>query len=320
MKLVTLDCVPGGQPGAVLASGELLHLARVVAPGSPEAWLPTNMRGVLAGGTQGLDIVRRIVDRVEAVSEDERAAMRASGAILPDTTRLLAPVPDPAMIVAVGQAYHSHVHEMKGKPPSEPHGFLKAPSSVTGPFAKITLPPQAPDMVDFEGEFAAIIGRTCHNVGVDEAMDCVAGYTVVNDVSARDHVPLIGKASTTPEARTAWDLVHMGKQFPGFAPMGPVLVTADEIADPGALDLTTRVNGEVMQQANTSDLIFTLAEVIAFFSTYYLLQPGDVISTGTPGGVGYGRDPKVLLRDGDVVEVEVSGIGALRNTFVSASA
>ena len=320
MKLVTLDCAPGGQAGAVLDCGDYLHLARAAEPGTAEVWLPTRLREVLSAGQEGLDLVRRLVARVEAQDASARAALRARGGILPATSRLLAPLPDPSLIISVGQGYRSHVAEMQHKPPSEPHGFLKAPTAITGPEAEITLPPRAPDFVDFEGEICVVIGRTCHNVSEAEAMDHVAGYMVTNDVSARDAVPLIGQANTTAEARTAWDHVHMDKQYPGFAPMGPVLVTADEIGNPNDLELTTRVNGQVMQQANTSDFIFPLARVISYFSQWYTLQPGDIISTGTPGGVGYGRDPKVLLRPGDVVEVEASGIGTLRNRFVAASA
>lgn len=318
MKLVTIDCVPGGRPGAILQNGDILHLERAAERGTIQAWLPATLRGILEAGQDGLDVVRGIVERVEQASVELRASLRDEGTILSADTRLLAPVPNPAMIVSVGQAYHSHVQEMKGKPPAEPHGFLKAPSAVVGPGAEIELPPQFPDAVDFEGELCAVIGRVCHNVCEEDAMGHVAGYTITNDVSARDAVPLIGQAKTTAEARTAWDLVHMGKQLPGFSPMGPALVTVDEIADPGNLDLTTRVNGEVMQQANTSDFIFPLAKVIAYFSRWYTLMPGDIISTGTPGGVGYGRDPKVLLRPGDVVEVEVGGIGTLSNRFVEA--
>ncbi|AJE44884.1 fumarylacetoacetate hydrolase family protein [Celeribacter indicus] len=317
MKLVTLDCVPGGQPGAVLESGEILHLARAAAPGTAETWLPPRLRDILAAGQEGLDLVRRIVERVEGLDETERHALRAQGGLLPADTRLLAPLPDPNLIVSVGQAYRSHVAEMKGNLPKEPHGFLKSPTVITGPEAEIALPPQAADLVDFEGELCVVIGRTCHNVTEAEAMRYVAGYTVTNDLSARDAVPMIGAAKTTPDARVAWDHVHMDKQYPGFAPMGPVMVTADEIADPGDLTLTTRVNGAVMQQANTSDFIFPVARVISYFSHWYTLRPGDIISTGTPGGVGYGRDPKVLLRPGDVVEVEVSRVGTLRNRFVA---
>ena len=316
MKLVTIDCVPGGRPGAMLGNGEILHLERAALPGTAETWLPPTMRAILAAGDEGLDLVRRIVARAEGRGERERERLRAAGAVLPAATRLLAPIPDPAMILSVGQAYRSHLREMKTEPPHEPHGFIKASSAVVGPGADVPLPPQCSGMVDFEGEFCAVIGRTCHNVAADAAMRYVAGYTITNDVSARDWVPLIGKAKTTPEARTAWDLNHMGKQLPAFSPLGPCLVTADEIDDPGNLDLTTRLNGRVMQQANTSDLIFPIAETIAHFSRWYTFWPGDIVSTGTPAGVGYGRDPKVFLQPGDVVEVEVSGIGVLANRFV----
>jgi acylpyruvate hydrolase len=318
VKLVTIDCVSEGRPGAILASGEILHLGRAAARGTAEAWLPPTMRGILEAGQEGLDIVRRIVEHVEHLGEDRRTVLRNTGALLPETAPLLAPVPDPAMILSVGQAYRSHLREMKSEPPREPHGFIKASSAVVGPGADVPLPPQCPDMVDFEGELCAVVGRVCHNVSADDAMRYVAGYTITNDVSARDWVALIGQAKTTPEARTAWDLNHMGKQLPAFSPLGPALVTADEIADPGGLDIATRLNGEIMQQANTSDLIFPLSQTIAHFSRWYTFLPGDIISTGTPAGVGYGRDPKVFLQPGDMVEVDVSGIGILANRFVAA--
>ncbi|WP_226553943.1 fumarylacetoacetate hydrolase family protein [Celeribacter naphthalenivorans] len=319
MKLVTLDCIPGGQAGALLDSGDYVNFARAAEQGTAEVLLPARLKDILNAGAEGLDIVRGLLARINALEPDACETLRKRGAILPSDTALLAPLPDPNLIVSVGQGYRSHVAEMKHKPPSEPHGFLKSPTALTGHESEITLPSQAPDFVDFEGEICVVIGKTCHNISEDEAMDYVAGYMVTNDVSARDAVPEIGKASTTAEARTAWDHVHMDKQFPGFSPMGPVMVTADEIADPNNLDLTTKVNGEVMQQANTSDFIFPLARVISYFSNWYMLKPGDIISTGTPGGVGYGRDPKVLVRPGDVVEVEASGIGTLRNRFVAAS-
>lgn len=319
MRLVTLRASGCATPGGVLSSGEVVDLRAAARPGTLETLIPPSMRALLAAGPEGLDIVRRLIDRVEAVGSDEMHSLRARGQVLAADAPRTAPVPDPRLILSVGQAYHSHVAEMRGGPPSEPHGFLKAPSAVTGPDADIVLPRDYPDNVDFEGELCAVIGRTCHDVSEEDAMACVAGYTVTNDVSARDWVHLIGKAETTAEARTAWDLVHMGKQFPGFSPLGPALVTTDEIADPMRLDLETRVNGAVMQSANTSDLIFTIAQVIAYFSRWYRLSPGDIISTGTPGGVGFARDPQVLLGHGDVVEVEVTGVGLLRNRFVRAA-
>jgi 2-keto-4-pentenoate hydratase/2-oxohepta-3-ene-1,7-dioic acid hydratase in catechol pathway len=321
MKLVTIDCVAGGRPGAWLRNGEILHLEKAAMPGTAETWLPQTMRALLTAGDEGLALARRIVERAEAASPGERERLARAGALSwQASTRLLAPVPDPAMILSAGQAYRSHLAEMKTEPPKEPHGFIKATSSVVGPGADVPLPPQCDTMVDFEGELCAVIGRVCHNVSVGEALDYVAGYTITNDVSARDWVPLIGKARTTPEARTAWDLNHMGKQLPAFSPLGPVIATRDEIGDPGNLDLTTRLNGAVMQRANTSDLIFTVAQTIAHFSHWYTFLPGDIISTGTPAGVGYGRNPKVFLKPGDVVEVEVSRIGVLSNRFVAGAA
>jgi len=314
MKLVMIDCVPGGRPGAILSSGEILHLERAAQDGTAEAWLPPSLKGILDAGREGLDLVRRIVNRVEALSPSQQAQLRGQGALLPSSTPLLAPIANPSLFVSAGHAYRSHVNEMKSQAPKTPQGFLKAPGAIVGPQADVPLPQQCPDHVDFEGEICAVIGRRCHNVQPDEAMNCIAGYTLTNDVSARDWVPEIAKAKTTPEARAAWDLNHMGKQLPAFAPLGPALVTADEV-DPGNLDLTTRLNGEVMQNANTADLIFTVAETLSFFSRWYEFRPGDIVSTGTPAGVGFGRNPQVFLKDGDVVEVEATGLGRISNRF-----
>lgn len=319
MKLVTIDCVPGGRPGAILASGEVLHLERAARPGTAETLLPASLRAILAAGSEGLDLVRRIVERTDTADETERTRLRSAGALLPAGTRLLAPIPDPALFVSCGQAYRSHVAEMNSAPPpSEPHAFIKASTAVVGPDAAVALPPQCPDMVDFEGELCAVFGLTCHNVSAEHALDFIAGYTVTNDLSARDWVPGIARAKTTPEARLAWDLNHMGKQLPGFAPLGPALVTADEVGDVAALTLTTRLNGMVMQQAATADLIHGVADAIAYFAHWYTFQPGDILSTGTPAGVGYGRDPKVFLKPGDLVEVEVSRVGTLITRIAAA--
>lgn len=316
MKLVTIDCVPGGRPGAILAGGEVLHLERAATPGTVERWLPESLRELLAAGAEGLDIARRIVERVEGMKN--REDLRRSGGLLPASTPLLAPIPDPALFVSCGQAYRSHVAEMKGEaPPPEPHAFLKAPSTIVGPDTRVALPPQCPTMVDYEGEFCAVFGRTCHNVDAGEALDYIAGYTITNDLSARDWVPGLAAARTTAEARLAWDLNHMGKQLPGFSPLGPALVTADEVGDVTALTLTTRLNGQLMQQTQIDDLVHSVAESIAYFSHWYTFRPGDILSTGTPAGVGYGRDPKVFLKAGDVVEVEVGRLGALTTHIVA---
>lgn len=318
MKLVTIDCVPGGRPGAVLDSGEIVHLERAAEPGTAECWLPPSLRLILAAGREGLDLVRRIVARVDGMSDGQKESLRRSGALLPAAMRLLAPIPDPALFISCGQAYRSHVAEMKAEaPPNEPHAFLKSPATIVGPDASVALPSQCPDMVDYEGEFCAVIGRTCHNVPAAQAMDCVAGYTITNDLSARDWVPLVVQAKTPAQVRHAWDLNHMGKQLPGFSPLGPALVTADEIGDLATLTLTTHLNGRQMQQASLGELIHGVAASVAYFSRWYTLQPGDILSTGTPAGVGYGRDPKVFLKPGDRVDVTVTRVGTLTTHIVA---
>jgi len=214
-------------------------------------------------------------------------------------------------------AYRTHLQEMGVPLPSEPVAFLKAPSSLCGSREPIRLPADHPEMVDFEGELAFVIGRPCHRVGADEALSYIAGYTVLNDVSARDWVKeALAAEQSRAQAVQTWDKNIRGKQFPTFTPMGPALVTADEIFDPNDLELETRVNGQVMQHANTRDLIFNVQHLLAYFSHWYAFQPGDIVSTGTPAGVGVGRKPPVFLRAGDVVEVRIAGIGALTNPVV----
>jgi 2-keto-4-pentenoate hydratase/2-oxohepta-3-ene-1,7-dioic acid hydratase in catechol pathway len=158
-----------------------------------------------------------------------------------------------------------------------------------------------------------VIGRACHNVAAAEVMDYVAGYTIINDVSARDWLPGFFKAEGKMPSLLAWELNILGKQLPTFTPMGPVVVTKDEIADDRALSLTTTLNGKVMQSTSTSDLVYGVREVIAHFSKWYRFVPGDVISTGSPSGVGFARKPPVFMRDGDVIAVTVEGVGTLRN-------
>jgi 2-keto-4-pentenoate hydratase/2-oxohepta-3-ene-1,7-dioic acid hydratase in catechol pathway len=207
-------------------------------------------------------------------------------------------------------AYAKHLEEMGVPIPRHPVGFIKSSHAVIGPGAPIVLPQEFPDMVDLEGEFAFVLGRACHRVGAGEALDYVAGYTIVNDVSARNWVEEF-LASKDPFFNI------LGKQLPTFCPMGPALVTPEEVPDPHGLDLTTTLNGEVMQSANTRDLLFTVADLIAFYSRWYAFQPGDVITTGSPPGVGYGRDPKVFMKPGDVVSVTIDRLGTLSNAVVA---
>jgi 2-keto-4-pentenoate hydratase/2-oxohepta-3-ene-1,7-dioic acid hydratase in catechol pathway len=197
--------------------------------------------------------------------------------------------------------------------PKQPTGFFKSVTAVTGPGGPIRLPKSHPDMVDWEGEFSAVIGKPCHNVSEAEALQYVAGYTLINDVSARDWVAAVFKSEGIMGAIHAWDHNILGKQFPTFCPMGPSIATADEIPDPGKVDITTSLNGKVMQSACTDDLVFSIPKLIAYYSQFYLFRPGDVITTGSPAGVGYGRNPKVFMKAGDTIEVTVEGIGTLRN-------
>jgi 2-keto-4-pentenoate hydratase/2-oxohepta-3-ene-1,7-dioic acid hydratase in catechol pathway len=196
------------------------------------------------------------------------------------------------------------------QPAENPSAFLKNANSIVGAGTPIRLPPQCADMVDQEAEFSIVFGAPCHNIKEDEAMACVAGYTMINDVSARNWVENFQKTGDP-------DLNRMGKQLPGFTPMGPVIATKDEIPDPHDVTVRSMINERVMQDAHTSDLIWTIPFLVAFFARWYRFMPGDVLSTGSPAGVGYGRNPKVFLKPGDVISVSASGVGALSNPIVA---
>lgn len=218
--------------------------------------------------------------------------------------RLTAPL-RPGKVVAIGLNYLDHIREAEMETPSQPLVFAKFPSSVIGPGDEIVVDTAITERADWEVELAAVIGRRLRNVPVDEALAGVFGYTVANDVSARDVQFGDGQ----------W---VRGKSLDTFCPVGPSIVTADEIADPQALKLTTRVNGETVQDSSTAEMVFGVAELIAFCSRSFTLEPGDLLLTGTPWGCGEFMDPVRSLRPGDVVETEVEGIGTLRNPVVAA--
>ena len=217
--------------------------------------------------------------------------------------KVLAPLV-PAAILAIGLNYHRHAEETESKIPKYPVLFMKNPGSITNPGDPILLHPSCmePPEVDYEVELAVVIGKAAKDVSAAEALDYVLGYTVANDVSAR----------RWQGGRGAGQWVR-GKSFDTFCPLGPELVTADELPDPQHLPLTCVLNGRVMQDANTSDMIFPVAELISFLSTGTTLLPGTVILTGTPSGVGYTRKPAVFLMPGDTVDMTVEGIGTLSN-------
>jgi 2-keto-4-pentenoate hydratase/2-oxohepta-3-ene-1,7-dioic acid hydratase in catechol pathway len=208
--------------------------------------------------------------------------------------------------LAIGMNYRAHVAEMGREPPEYQYWFNKQRTSIAGPGDPIVLPTVS-SMVDYEGELALVIGRRCQNIPAARAMEVVAGFTVINDVSARDW-----------QWRTP--TFTMGKSFDTHAPCGPWLVTTDELDDPGHLGLRTWVNDDLRQDSSTADLIFGCAALIEYLTTAFPLEPGTVIATGTPAGVGAGYDPPRFLADGDVVRIEIEGIGALTNPVVQGEA
>jgi 2-keto-4-pentenoate hydratase/2-oxohepta-3-ene-1,7-dioic acid hydratase in catechol pathway len=215
---------------------------------------------------------------------------------------LLAPV-DPRAVYCIGLNYRAHAAETGAKLPEYPVLFMKSPAALQHPGEPIRLPRQLrSEKVDFEGELAVVIGKTCKNVSPKEALDYVLGYVCANDVSARDWQREYGGSQ--------W---CRGKTFDTFLPLGPCLVTPDELGNPQALQLRTLVNGEVMQESSTADMIFPVAQLISFLSGSSTLLPGSVILTGTPSGVGMARTPQVWLQPGDIVQVDISGIGVLVN-------
>jgi 2-keto-4-pentenoate hydratase/2-oxohepta-3-ene-1,7-dioic acid hydratase in catechol pathway len=226
--------------------------------------------------------------------------MVADSISLPDTT-LLPPVRAPEKIIAIGLNYIDHAREAGVDPPKAPVAFAKLPNSLLGHQGMIAYDAGVSQQVDYEAEMAVIIGRAARHVNVETALEYVFGYTGCNDVSARD-------------AQFADGQWVRAKSFDTFCPLGPWIVTAEEVGDPQRLAVRCRLNGETMQNGTTADMIFSVAEIISYLSRFMTLSPGDVIATGTPMGVGLAKSPAVFLEDGDVVEVEVERVGTLRNT------
>lgn len=315
MHLVTLSVAGRAAPG-VLIGEEILDLGAAAGVLQAASRVPASMRGLLDGGDAALETVRSIRHQVVEDSDGSLSTqLRARGALVSavDVT-LFAPVPDPGVILGAGLNYRAHLKEMKDTPvPDRPASLYKSPAAVIGPGAAIVPPREWADMVDWEGEFSAVFGRACHRVNASEALDYIAGYTLINDVSARNWVQGVYSAKGVFGPIHAWEHNILGKQFPTFCPMGPMLATRDEIADPGKVNITTTLNGKLMQSACTDDLIFGLRELIEYYSQFYRFRPGDIITTGTPSGVGYGRSPQVFMQPGDVVAITVKEIGTLSN-------
>jgi 2-keto-4-pentenoate hydratase/2-oxohepta-3-ene-1,7-dioic acid hydratase in catechol pathway len=307
----------GRRLGAVIPAGPdagaIVDLSRALAvklaqgdAGAPEAeaesLIPGDAIAFLARGRTALAAARAALEFVrDALERYDAPDLRAAEIVLPRAAvRLHAPVPRPGKIVGVARNYLDHARERgDAAPPVEPVLFIKAASAVIGPEDEIVVP-RAVSQADYEGELAVVIGASAHRIDADQAAASIAGYCVANDVSARDYQGVRGQR-------------FLGKSCDTFAPLGPALVTTDEIPDPQDLGLVTRLSGEVVQSARTKDMHFPVAEIIAFASRLMRLEPGDVILTGTPGGVGAAREPARWLRDGDVVEVEIERVGRLVN-------
>ncbi|MCC6492179.1 MAG: fumarylacetoacetate hydrolase family protein [Pirellulales bacterium] len=291
MRLATFQTTGAPRLGAIRAAAvggwEVVDLC------AADPALPPTVKQLLERGAHGWAAARRAAEAPDALPLDQ--------------VRLLAPVFDAQKIICVGLNYADHASETGAKYGDEPVIFCKFPTALRGPEAPVELPPES-NQVDYEAELVVVMGRPARRITRAEARDHIAGYACGNDVSARDwqkHKP--GKQ---------WLL---GKSFDSFAPLGPWLTTADEIADPGRLSIELRLNGEVMQSSNTSQLIFPIDYLVSYLSHVCTLLPGDLIYTGTPSGVGMARNPPVFLKPGDVTEVTIEGLGALRNPIVQTS-
>ena len=283
MRLVSRQAA-GGESLAVVEADHWLDASELLPGG------PTSMRSLLDAGPAGLERLGAAMAAAN-IGQVGRPISEA---------QLLAPLPQPGKIVAIGRNYREHATEEGVDPPTAPLIFAKWPSAVVGPGAEIRWDPALTSQVDYEAELAVVIGRRARRVDVADALGHVFGYTCLNDVSARDLQ--FGDAQWT-----------RGKSLDTFCPMGPVLVTADDIGDPQDLAIRCFVGDDLLQDARTSAMYFDIAEIISFCSRSFTLEPGDVIATGTPGGVGAFRDPPRFLADGDRVVVEIEGIGRLEN-------
>lgn len=291
-----------------------------------DARIPQDMRLLLGGGEPSLAAARKALEYAaqKLAADGTEPAWRKSGLIHQlDEVRFLPPIPRPGKIISVGANYLQHMQEFnesntgedalkvlrEGAKTPYPPAFIKVGSCMVGHEAPIVYPPYT-QQLDYEGEMCVVIGKRCKNVAKEDYLEVIAGYTIMNDVSLRDLQMLEMKRG----------LLLMGKNLDSTAPTGPWLVTRDEIANPQKLRVSTYVNGERRQHASTAEMVFTIAEIIAYYSRM-TLEPGDIFTTGSPAGVGITRTPpeKYLLKPGDVVEIDIEGIGRLRNPVVAST-
>ena len=315
MKLVTFIHQDKERIGAVDNLGRIVdlhrayasHLQKVESTSAgdrlAEIVLGRDMVEFLKRGNEALAAARNALDHIASYD------VNGGGVFDRGQVRLKSPVPRPGALISAGKNFSDHVAEMASKKgPTAPVAFLKLPGTVIGPEDDIPHPSEVKNL-DYEVELAIVIGKPCIDVSEEEALNYLAGYSAFNDISARDVIRGENKNG-----------IHlMGKSFPGFAPMGPYLVTTDEIPDPQNLKLRLSVNGEIRQDSNLSYMIFKIRDIIAYWSQIGL-NPGDVLTTGTPRGVAAGRKPDQTqwwLKPGDVVEAEIENIGLLTNRIVA---
>ncbi len=289
---------------AYLSDGRMLDIARAAAglggPGA-EALQTGTMQALIDAGPDALAALARLVSDAEGGNHDQ--------AIVASEAKLLAPIPTPRKnVLCVGRNYAEHIAEADRAQKQNvgmaehPTYFTKPPTSIVGPDADILVFPSLSEKIDYEVELAVIIGTPGRNIPKSKAMDHIFGYTILNDVTARD------------VQRRHGGQYFKGKGLDGSCPLGPWIITADAIADPHVLSIGLTVNGEQRQDGNTANMIFDIPTLIASLSEGMTLEPGDIIATGTPSGVGYAMEPPKFLKDGDTVVCEVSGIGTLRNS------
>jgi 2-keto-4-pentenoate hydratase/2-oxohepta-3-ene-1,7-dioic acid hydratase in catechol pathway len=300
MRLVTYTFRGTTRLGAMRGETEVIDLAR-----AGSGTVPDNMMALLALGDAGIDAARRALAAGDEQARVDRAAASTNG-VLFDTKeagfRLEAPVMKPGKVIAIGLNYRDHAAEAGMKIPERPVVFTKVPTCITGPGMPV-YQPRVSQSVDWEAELCAIIGRRAKHVKAADALRYVAGLACGNDVSVRDWQFHSG----------TW---MMGKGFDTHGPLGPWLVTLDEVGDPANLEIRTLVNGIEKQHSNTGQLIFNIGQIIEYVTAAFTLEPGDVIFTGTPSGVGASRKPQEWLKAGDTVRVEISKLGVLENPII----
>ncbi len=305
MRLVTFAKRNGPRLGAVLHD-QVLDLAEAAETLLKTSSLPfpTTMLELLQGGELAQDATKTVMQFAHEYKAFAQLAQL--GYTFPlERVSFLPPIPQPGKIICLGHNYRHHILEMGSPMPTYPVIFAKFANTLIGHRQPLVLP-RVSTMVDYEAELMLVIGKTGKDIAPEDAFAYIAGYTIFNDVSVRDY-----------QKRTVQWL--QGKTFDGTGPVGPALVTSDEISDPQTLDITLRLNGEVMQRSTTADFIFDIPTIMSYLSQIMTLEPGDLIATGTPSGVGFARTPPVFLRPDDLMEVEISQLGVLQNTVVAAN-